>query len=55
MLDLKEIPLALEKLIKKSLLGRTAVAEGSGYLGNGPCICTEGPPGDAIMMPDYSG
>lgn len=38
MLDLNEKPLALEKLIKKSLLGRTAIAEGGGCLGNGPCI-----------------
>lgn len=55
MLDLEENPLALEKLIKKSLLGRTTIAGGGGSLGNGPCMCTEGPPGDAIMMPDYSG
>ena len=55
MLNLKEKPLALEKLIKKSLLGGTAIAEGGGCLGNGPCICTEGPPGDAITMQDYSG
>lgn len=55
MLDLKENPLALEKLIKKSLLGRTTIAERGGCLGNGPCICTERPPGDAIITPDYSG
>jgi len=55
MLDLKEKPSALEKLIKKSLLGGTATAGEGGCLGNGPCICTEGPPGDAITMQDYSG
>ena len=55
MLDLKEKTLGLEKLIKTSLLGGTATAEGGGCLGNGPCICTEGPPGDVITRQDYSG
>lgn len=55
MLDLKEKPLALEKLIKKSLLGGIAIAEGGGCLGNGPCMHIEGPPGDAITMQDYNG
>lgn len=44
-----------KKHIRMSSLGGTATAEGGGRLCNGPCISTEGPPGEAITMRDNSG